>query len=225
MQADRAARDVGAVQAMRVPSGRTAKSELLLSRQGVLKCASCGGRMVAGGAWATYTTAAGETRRTRYAFYKCGRGASQDCPNPVSISAARLEEHVIERATEFYAGEHGTASRAQEARAAADAAEAAQDALDEAEERFMLLPKGSSHAKALAVVQKLTIGRDEKRAHAERLASASGGRVVRDAARALRDRRPEALAIKRGLIKLAFAAITVKPGRGPVVDRVDCVEF
>ena len=43
-----------AVQRMRVPSGRTAKSELLLSRQDVLRCASCGGRMVAGGAWATY---------------------------------------------------------------------------------------------------------------------------------------------------------------------------
>ena len=66
-----------AVKAMRVPSGRTAKSERLLARLGVLRCASCGGRMVAGGAWVKYTAASGDVRRTRYAFYKCGRALTR----------------------------------------------------------------------------------------------------------------------------------------------------
>lgn len=210
-----------AVDRMRVPSGRTAKSELLLSRQGVLRCASCGGRMVAGGAWATYTTAGGETRRTRYAFYKCGRGKDQGCENPVSISAARLEEHVIDRVKEVYADGRGTASRAAEARDAAVAYDEARAAREEAEERFMLLPKGSSHGKALTVVQRLAAKEDELRGRAERLAASSvtTAKVV-DAAKVLDDPRPAALPIKRGLIRLALVAITVEPGRGPVRDRV-----
>ena len=54
------------------PAGRDASSDRLLARLGVLHCAHCGARMVAGGAWVSYTTASGEVKRTRYAFYKCG---------------------------------------------------------------------------------------------------------------------------------------------------------
>ena len=82
------------VQAMKTPSGRVAPSERLLARLGVLRCACCGSKMSAGGQWATYVTASGETRRTRYAFYKCGMFA--ECAAPSSISAENVERYVVE---------------------------------------------------------------------------------------------------------------------------------
>ena len=140
-----------AVQRVRVPSGRNAKSERLLARLGVLRCASCGRRMVAGGAWATYTTAGGEVRRTRYAFYKCGRGSAQDCPAPCSITAEKLEALVLEHVKVVLADAEERESAVREAHQAADEAEAAQAALDLLEDdQFLLLPAVAAPRQTLA---------------------------------------------------------------------------
>lgn len=208
-----------AVQKMRVPSGRMAKSDRLLARLGVLRCASCGGRMVAGGQWASYTTAAGETRRTRYAFYKCGRGADQDCPNPCSISAERLEGYVLDHVKGIYADGRGRASQARQARDAGARAERTRAQLSTAKRRMMLLPEGENDTDALAVIEELTAQLERESAEAERLASISGVEIV-NAARVLDSTDPDLLPHKRKLIRLALAQITVSPGRASVAERV-----
>ncbi len=208
-----------AVQKMRVPSGRTAKSERLLARLGVLRCASCGGRMVAGGAWVKYTTAGGEERRTRYAFYKCGRGSNEDCPQPCAISAEKLERYVLDHVKGIYADGRGRASQARKAREAAARAERTKAKLGTATRRMMLLPEGEDDAVALAVIEELTAQLERESAEAERLASVSGIEVT-NAATVLDSTDPDLLPHKRGLIRLALASITVSPGRAPVSERV-----
>jgi hypothetical protein len=69
------------VQRMSVPAGRNAKSDRLLARLGVLRCATCDGRM-----------SASQTGRG-YAFYRC---ASNECAAGDDQRAAR--ESVVERA-------------------------------------------------------------------------------------------------------------------------------
>ncbi|MGZ4263600.1 MAG: recombinase family protein, partial [Solirubrobacteraceae bacterium] len=189
-----------AVQRVSVPSGRTAKSDRLLARLGVLRCASCGSRMVAGAQVSRW----GDTTR-RYTFYKCGHG--HECPRPAVITAEPLEALVIERVKMILSDAEERESAAREARDAADEAQDAQAALDAAQERFLLLPPGANHEKALALVQELTRDRDDKRARAERLMSARGLAVV-SAADVLDDPRPEALSAKRGLIRATLAAVT-----------------
>ena len=147
-----------------------------------------------------------------------GAGPRRTAHSP-SISAAKLDAHVIEHVKAIYADGQGAASRAQEARDAAIAAEAAQTALEEVEERFMLLPKGASHKRALAVVEKRTAEVAALREKAQRLASVEGVEVV-NAAEVLDDTDPAALPAKRGLIKLALAKIIVGPGRASVAERV-----
>jgi hypothetical protein len=80
------------VQRQIVSRGRRPKSERLLARLGVLRCGTCGARMVTG------TTVQGR-RRTPYAFYRCN--PTSDCPRRVTISADVAEQTVIEAAKEI----------------------------------------------------------------------------------------------------------------------------
>jgi hypothetical protein len=72
------------VQRMRSSRGRRAKSERLLARLGVLRCATCGGRMVVGSQ---------HQQGKRYAMYRCS--PTGDCPRRMAISAD-IAEQVIE---------------------------------------------------------------------------------------------------------------------------------
>jgi hypothetical protein len=208
-----------AVQATRVPSGRTAKSDLLLARLGVLRCASCGGRMVAGGQTFRYTSRKdGSVSSGRYAFYRCG-ASDGDCTARCSVSAEKLEELVIEHVKAIYAGGKGRASQARKARGAAARAEKARAKLDTAKRRMLLLPDGEDDAAAIAVIEELTTQLRSDEAEAQRQASL-GGVAVADAATILDDPDPEALGAKRALIRLALASITVRPGRASIEKRV-----
>jgi hypothetical protein len=208
-----------AVQATRVPSGRTAKSDMLLARLGVLRCASCGGRMVAGGQTFRYTSRkTGETSSGRYAFYRCG-ASDGDCSARASISAEKLEALVIERVKVICDDAKGRASHARKARDAAARAEKARAKLATAKRRMMLLPDGEDDADALVVIGELTTQLRDDEAEAQRLASLSGVEIV-NVAEALDEVDPDVLPIKRQIIRGAVASITVRPGRGSVAERV-----
>jgi site-specific DNA recombinase len=81
-----------------VPRGRRPKSERLLARLGVLRCGTCGARMVVG------------TSQGRYSFYRCPPVG--DCPRRAHISAERAEETVAAAVRELLADVTGTASLA-----------------------------------------------------------------------------------------------------------------
>ena len=72
------------VQSRKASSGRSAKSDRLLARQGVLFCKSCESRMTA-------------TNNRGFAFYRCQRSASPDCPARATVAAERVEEMVVAR--------------------------------------------------------------------------------------------------------------------------------
>jgi hypothetical protein len=84
------------VQRMRLPRGRRAKSERLLARLGILRCGTCGSRMVIGNS------------HTPYAIYRCP--PIGDCPQRVTISARRAEEAITEETKRLLRGMTGTAS-------------------------------------------------------------------------------------------------------------------
>jgi site-specific DNA recombinase len=88
-----------AVQGMRSPRGRRAKSERLLARLGVLRCATCGSRMVIGST---------DQHGKRHYMYRCPPVG--DCPQRVTISADLVEGVVVDAVRELLAEVRGSAS-------------------------------------------------------------------------------------------------------------------
>ena len=84
------------VQRKRSSRGRRPKSDRLLARLGVLRCGTCGARMVIG------------STREGYAFYRCN--PTSDCPQRVTISADAVERIVVENARDSAARARGAAS-------------------------------------------------------------------------------------------------------------------
>jgi DNA invertase Pin-like site-specific DNA recombinase len=89
------------VQRMRSPRGRRPKSERLLARLGVLRCGTCGARMVIG------SQVQGDKR---WQFYRCPPVG--DCPQRVTISAEVAERAVADSVRELLEGMRGAASLA-----------------------------------------------------------------------------------------------------------------
>ena len=85
------------VQRMRSPRGRRPKSERLLARLGVLRCGTCGARMVVG-----------SSNFGQYWIYRCP--PIGDCPQRVTISAEAVEARVIEAVQQLLDDVHETAS-------------------------------------------------------------------------------------------------------------------
>jgi DNA invertase Pin-like site-specific DNA recombinase len=200
------------VQAMRTTSGRAAKSELLLARQGVLRCDGCGCKMVAGGAWTSWTNSDGQAKRTRYAFYKCP--GAIDCPAPSSISAPNVEAFVVElvKATLSDAEERESAVReAMSARAGADAA--ARD-YERGSRRLLLADIDDNEAARL--LSELRAERDEREHEARRLERDSALAVSVNAAH---DWDVLTLDERRGLVRATVASVRVRRGRASVAER------
>ncbi len=110
------------VQRVTGPStGPRPESDRLLARLGVLRCGSCGARMVVG-------TSNG------YPIYRCP--AYSDCEHHVAISARIAEGEVERRVREAVAEEHGQASALEAEQEAASATERARAELDAAIEAF-----------------------------------------------------------------------------------------
>src|SRR5437764_7742375 len=106
------------VQRRTVSRGRQAKSARLLARLGVLRCGSCGSRMVIN----SYTGS-----------YRCGDTSANPCQRRAAVKADRVEEMVLDavRAHSATADLHGRASRKQQIREADEAIERASAGLDD----------------------------------------------------------------------------------------------
>jgi len=88
-----------AVQRTRASRGRRAKSDRLLARLGVLRCGSCGARMVIGT----------QTQQGRdYPFYRCPPVG--DCSRRVTVSAQLVERIVVDVVKNLLADVRGNAS-------------------------------------------------------------------------------------------------------------------
>jgi site-specific DNA recombinase len=149
------------VQKKKASRGRRAKSDRLLARLGVLRCGTCGARMVVG------------TQRQNgrsYPFYRCPPVG--DCERRVTIGA-EIAEYVLVEATKRRAREvKGEASAEGDARAEAEGAEQAQANLDAAIRAFAGLDEEPAAADRLAELARI---RDEA------VAKANHSRDVRSA--------------------------------------------
>jgi DNA invertase Pin-like site-specific DNA recombinase len=185
-----------AVQRMSSPRGPRPKSERLLARLGVLRCGTCGARLVVGT----------QTQNGRsYTFYRCPPNA--DCSRRVTISAEVAEATVVGAVREALRGMRGTASVAKGSEKAArklerserelDAAVRAFSGLDDvksAQERLLALRAERDYARdALAELQVAI-------APAITVTASDWGRLNNDE--------------RRALIRAVLDRATVAPGRG-----------
>lgn len=186
-----------AAQRVVVPQGRRAQSARLLARLGVLRCGTCGARMVVGSA-----------NHSAYPIYRCP--PTGDCKRRVSVSATIAEEVVTAAVREALAGMVGRASSDEAARVAASAADSAQDDLDAAIRAFAGVADEPAARERLAELRHL---RDEARDHAGHLRDRHSALslTVEDWDRLSLDER-------RALIRAVVASALVMPGRG--ADRI-----
>ncbi|MDP9344308.1 MAG: recombinase family protein, partial [Actinomycetota bacterium] len=120
LQAHEAIVDAGTwrrVQRVSTPRGRRAKSERLLARLGVLRCASCDARMVVG-----------TSNHSQYPLYRCPPNG--DCQRRVTISATVAEQVVVDAVRKALDDVQGAASATNNVRAAERELEHAQRELD-----------------------------------------------------------------------------------------------
>jgi DNA invertase Pin-like site-specific DNA recombinase len=190
-----------AVQRASVARGRKPKSERLLARLGVLRCASCGGRMVVG----TQTS-----RGRSYPFYRCGH-VREDCANRVTVSATLVERLVVDAVKEALTDVEGRASAQSNARDAETALQRAQAALDAAIRAFAGMDDEDAARERLL---ELRAARDDAQERVDRL---GGDRAVL-AINAADDWDRLTIDAQRALIRATVAQVVVAPGRGS--DRV-----
>jgi DNA invertase Pin-like site-specific DNA recombinase len=195
------------VQRMRVGRGRQARSTRLLARLDVLRCASCGGRMVVG-----LQTQNGRS----YPYYRCGR-VREDCPQRMVIGAEIVELVVTDHVQRALTGIVGRASADVEGREAEEAAERAQANLDAAIRAFGGVGDELAAVERLAELRRV---RDDAREHAGRLRGLRSALVVT----ASGDWESLSLEARRGLIRAVVARVLVGPGRGAGRVRVELVE-
>ena len=192
------------VQRRTVSRGRQAKSERLLARLGVLRCGTCGSLMVIN----SYT-----------ASYRCGNTSAAGCSQRAAIKADPLEAHVIEHVKTILSDKKGRASAAERARKAAGEAERAKVAWQNAKRRLLLLPDGEDDAEMFALVDELGREYEDRRQAADRSAVGVDVETVAPA-KVLDSPDPGMLPFKRRLIRATLPTITVRPGRGPLAERV-----
>jgi DNA invertase Pin-like site-specific DNA recombinase len=180
-------------QRMSVPRGRRPRSERLLARLGVLRCGTCGARMVVG------------TSQGRWSFYRCP--PIGDCPKRMNISAEVAESTVVEAVKELLAGIEGRASIEGGVSEAADELARRQDALDKAIRTFAGLEEEQAARERL---QELRDARDQARdLHDDLLAASAPAITVRAG-----DWDLLTLEERRALIRAVIDRAVVGPGRG-----------
>lgn len=182
------------LQRVSVPRGRRAKSERLLARLGVLRCGTCGSRMVVG------------TSQGQYSLYRCPPVG--DCKKRVTISAETAECAVVEAVQELLAGVEGRASVESGAEDAADELARRQDAFDAA---IRTLAGLEDEAAARERLQELREARDQARERHDQLLAASAPAITLSA----RDWDDLSLDGQRDLIRAVIERAVVSPGRGP----------
>jgi site-specific DNA recombinase len=186
----------GRVQRMKSPRGRRAKSERLLARLGVLRCGTCGARMVVGTAH----------KGGRYPFYRCPPVG--DCPQRVTISAEVAEHTVVEAVKELLRGVEGSAGVGGATEAAERDLDAVEAELAAAVEAFTGLEDVAAANQRLLQLRK---ARDEKRDRLGELQAAQAPAITVTAEDWDRLKVDE----QRALIRAVVERADVAPGRGP----------
>jgi DNA invertase Pin-like site-specific DNA recombinase len=182
-----------AVQRVRVPRGRQAKSDRVLARAGVLRCGSCGHAMIAGS-----RVQSGRS----YPYYRC---CFVDCPARMVISSQIVEPLVVDAVRAALRDAEGRASAQHNARDAEIALERAQAELDAL--IAILDPLEPAARQRLATA---TETRDQAREHAERL----GGNRAAVTVNASTDWDRLSLDGRRALIRAVVDRVEIGPGRG-----------
>jgi hypothetical protein len=185
------------VQRVSVSRGRRAKSERLLARLGVLRCGTCGARMVVG-----------SSNHGRYWIYRCP--PTGDCERHVTISAEAVEEIVVDEVRRALTDVEGRASVETNAREAEHDLERAQATYDAVLRAF----DGHDEQAAVDRLSELRAERDRLRVLVDHLGS---HRVV-VALNAAADWDRLSLDARRALIRAVVDQVRVDPGRG--ADRV-----
>lgn len=188
------------VQRKIVPRGKRPKSERLLARLGVMRCADCGARMTVGV----------QTQKGRkYPFYRCP-DPEGTCGRPrPSISATAVEGMVIEVVKQALNGLEGRASARTAARESQERLALAQERLDTAIKGFAaagLLEEPS----AVDTLSELRRARDEAQETADQLGDGPTAMAIN--ATDHWDRLT--LKEQRALVTAVIDTITVGRGRG-----------
>lgn len=186
------------VQRTRSTRGRRPKSDRLLARLGVLRCGTCGARMVVG-----------SSNHGGYVLYRCP--PIGDCPRRVTVSATLVERLVVDEVKRLLEGITGSASIASGVEDAQRELERCEQELDAAVAAFTGLDDVASARERLL---QLRGARDEARDRLEQLSAAVGPAVTAGAA----DWDALTLDEQRALIRAVLESVTVAPGRG--ADRV-----
>jgi DNA invertase Pin-like site-specific DNA recombinase len=189
----------GRVQNVRLPRGRRAKSERLLARLGVLRCGSCGSRLVVGTA-----------NHGGYPLYRCPPVG--DCTRRVTVSAGLAESTTIDAVKELLDGSRGTASLEDGVAAAERMLMHAENELNAAVEAFSGLDD------VLAARDRLTALRHQRDSARGRLAELQVAAVPAITISAAQDWGELTLDEQRALIVAVVARVEVRPGRG--IDRI-----
>lgn len=187
------------VQRMEVPRGRRPKSERLLARLGVLRCGTCGSRMVVG-----FRTDTKYGRR--YDFYRCP--PIGDCPRRVTISAGVVEGQVVEAIQTLLADVAGSAS----AGAGIATARAEVDRLEHDLDAAVRAFDGLGDVEA--VRERLGALRDARDEARDRLAELEET-VLPAVTVTADDWQALTLDERRGLIRATIARVVVAPGSDP----------
>jgi site-specific DNA recombinase len=186
------------VQRMSVSRGRKAKSDRLLARLGVLRCGTCGARMVVG------TGNHGD-----YHLYRCP--PTGDCSRRVTVSAELAERVVLEYVRAALADSEGRASAERQAREAQAMLDRAQADLDAALRAFAGFEDEQAARERLNELREV---RDAAKGRADKFAGSSAALTIN----AADDWDRLTLGEKRALIRTTVAEAQVAPGRGE--DRV-----
>jgi site-specific DNA recombinase len=182
------------VQRATVRRGRRARSERLLARLDVLRCGTCGARMVVGTA-----------NHGNYPLYRCP--PIGDCPRRVTISADIAERVVTDAVKDLLAGIEGRASVEGGALAAADDLARKQEGLDAAIRAFDGL---QDEPAARDRLRQLREERDAARDRHDELVAASAPAITVSAG----DWDKLTVDEQRALIRAVVECATVSPGRG-----------
>jgi site-specific DNA recombinase len=180
--------------------GTRPPSQRLLARQGVLRCGSCGARMVVGSQ---------RQGKTAYILYRCP--PTGDCPRRMTIGADIAEGVIAERVRTALADIEGRASVEAHVREAEQDLENAQDALGAAVRAFTGFEDVSETQKRLSELRQ---ARDEAQARVDQL----GGERAAVSVSADRDWERLSVDEQRALIRATVERATVSPGRG--ADRI-----
>lgn len=183
------------VQRTTVPRGRRAKSQRLLARLEVLRCATCESRMVVG-----------SSHNSTYWLYRCP--PNNTCPRRAMVSAPLVEDLVTETVRTALRDVEGRASVETQAREAEALAERAQADLDAAIRAFTGL---ETEPAAIERLTELRAARDEAVERAEHL----GSHRAMIAINAATDWDRLTLDARRRLIRAVVRVVWVDPGRGP----------